>query len=146
MTWHDPYGYTPQRTSKRKVLGVRYRIPQWTTGSPTMPSLATILRNMNPIVRGWSYFFRCGVANRIRRNLYRCVEDRLWRWTRKTHPEAGVGDIVWYLRRSSTLRSRKVWREGKEEQFVAGRLTLWRYQLARMRRPAYAMASAEPSA
>ncbi|MGD0659471.1 MAG: group II intron maturase-specific domain-containing protein [Syntrophorhabdales bacterium] len=145
---HARYGYSPRiEIQKRKVLDVRYRIKQWTTGSTTVVSLAEILRRINPIVRGWSHFFRYGIgAKRTFYGIDWYVRDRLWRWMRKKHPDARVREIMRYLRRSLHQRGRKVWREGKEEQFLTSCLTVQRYRLAWMRRPDYALISGEPSA
>ena len=148
MAWHDRYGYSPRiEIPKRKVLDIRYRIKQWTTGRTTVRSLAEILRKINPILRGWGHFFRyCMGAKRILCSIDWYVRDRLWRWMRKKHTEAGAHEIMRYLRRSGARHGRYVWREGKEEQFLMGYLTVQRFRLGWMRQPDYAMISGEPSA
>jgi group II intron reverse transcriptase/maturase len=148
IKWHTRYGYSPRiEIPKRKVLDVRYRVKQWTTGRTTVSSLADILRRINPVVRGWGHFFRyCMGAKRIFYGIDWYVRDRLWRWMRKKHPFARVREIMRYLQRRPNRRGRKAWREGKEEQFMASCLTVQRFRLGWMRQPDYAMISGERGA
>jgi len=148
VQWRERKGYGPRiEIPKRKVLDLRYRIKQWTKGKTTFWSLGRVLRKLNPILRGWGYFFRyCVGAKRILSSIDWYVRDRLWRWMRKKHKEAGAKDILRYMQRSRLRPGRKVWREGKEEQFMLAYLTVQRFRLGWMRQPDYAVVSREPSA
>jgi hypothetical protein len=148
MKWDDRYGYSPRiEIPKRKVSEVCYRIKWWTTRSTTLLSLAQVLRKINPIVRGWGYFYRyCTGAKRILTRIDWYTWERLWRWMRKKHPEASAPDIMCFLRRSAIRPRRKVWREGTEEQCFIGYLKVQRFKRGWMRRPDYALISGEPSA
>jgi len=146
IKWDNRYGYSPRiEIPKRKVLDIRHRIKQWTTRRTTGWPLAKLLRKINPILRGWSYFYRfCAGAKMILCSIDWYVWHRLWRWMRKKYPKAGAREI---LRNLGRIRGRRIWHDGKEEQFLAGRLRVERYDLKKwMRRPDYAMVSGEPSA
>ena len=140
VRWRERRGYGPRiEIPKRKVLDLRYRIKQWTKGNTTFWSLGRMLRKLNPILRGWGYFYRyCVGSKRILTGIDWYVSDRLWRWMRKKHKEAGAKEIRGYLQQSRVRPGRKVWREGKEEQFILAYLTVQRFRLGWMRQPDYA--------
>lgn len=144
MKWDNRYGFGPRvEIPKRKVLDIRYRIKQLTTRTTGWP-LAKLLREMNPILRGWANFYRFSIgAKTILKSLDWYVGGRIWRWMAKKYPKARANE-VW--RSCKQVGGRRVWCDGKEEQFLAGRLTVERYDLKWVRRPDYAMVSGEPSA
>jgi RNA-directed DNA polymerase len=145
IKWDNRYGYSARiEIPKRKVLDIRHRIKQWTTRRTTVWPLAKLLRKINPNLRGWSNFYRfCAGAKMILCSIDWYVWYRLWRWMRKKYPTAGAREILRCLGR---VRGRRIWHDGREEQFLAGRLKVERYNLKWMRRPDYAMVSGEPSA
>jgi len=145
IKWDNRYGYSPRvEIPKRKVLDIRHRIKQWTTRRTTVWPLAKLLRKINPILRGWSNFYRfCAGAKMILCSIDWYLWHRLWRWMRKKYPTTGAREILCGLGRT---RGRRIWHDGREEQFLAGRLKVERYNLKWMRRPDYAMVSGEPSA
>jgi hypothetical protein len=148
MKWEHHHGYRPRiEIPKRKVADIRYRIKQWTTHRTTTRSLAWILRKLNALLRGWGYFHRyCTGGKRILGSIDWYVAGRLLRWMRKKHPKAGVPKILCSLRRSTAHPNRKVWQDGREEQFLMGYISVQRFRLGRMQRPEYAMDSGELSA
>jgi RNA-directed DNA polymerase len=145
MKWDNRYGFSPRtEIPKRKALDIRYRIKLMTTRTTTGWPLAKLLRKMNPILRGWGNFYRfCTGAKTILYDLDWYVGDRIWRWMTKKYPKAGARQL---LRSRRRVRGQRIWCEGKEEQFLMGRLTVERYDLKWVRRPDYAMISGEPSA
>ena len=144
IKWDNRYGFGSRvEIPKRKVLDIRYRIKQLTTRT-TGWRLAKLLREMNPVLRGWANFYRFSIgAKTILKNLDWYVGERIWRWMARKYPKARA-DEVW--RSCRRVGGRRVWCDGKEEQFLAGRLTVERYDLKWVRRPDYAMVSGEPSA
>jgi hypothetical protein len=137
IRWDNRYGFSPRvEIPKRKVVDMRYRMKRWATRKTSTWPLAKLLRKMNPILRGWSNFYRfCAGAKTIFSDLDWYVGGRLWRWMTKKYPKAGARKLLRSLRR---VRGRRVWCDGKEEQFLMGRLTVERYDLRWMRRPDYA--------
>jgi group II intron reverse transcriptase/maturase len=137
IIWDNRFGFSPRvEIPKQKILDLRYRIKQWTTRKTTMWPLAKLLRKLNPLLRGWSNFYRfCSGAKTIFSSLDWYVRDRLWRWMKRKYPKAGARMIMCSLRR---IRGRRVWCDKKEEQFLMDRLTVERYDLRKVRRPDYA--------
>lgn len=146
LKWDDRYGYSPRiEIPKRKVADLRYRIKGLTSRKTRTWSLTRLLGHINPIVRGWGHYYRfCTGAKPIFHKIDWYVGDRLWRWMRKKHPKAGVREIMQYRRQSSAHPNCRVWREGKEEQFLMGYLTVQRFKRGWMRPPEYALTSGEP--
>jgi len=71
MKWDNRYGFSPRiELPKRKASDIRYRIKQWTTRSTTTWPLATLLRKINSLLRGWANFYRfCRGAKTILSDL-----------------------------------------------------------------------------
>lgn len=147
MKWDDRYGYSPRiEIPKQKVLDLRYRIKQLTTRRTLTWSLERLLRKLNPILRGWGYFYRyCTGVKSILYSIDWYVRDRLWRWMRKKYQKASAHDIMRYRRRSIHYNC-AVWQEGREEQFLMGHITVERFKRGWMRQPDYALVSGEPDA
>lgn len=145
IKWDNRYGFSPRvEIPKRKVADMRYRMKQWATRKTSTWPLAKLLGKMNPILRGWSNFYRfCAGAKAIFSDLDWYVGGKLWRWMTKKYPKAGARKLLCSLRR---VRGRRVWCDGKEELFLMGRRKVERYSLKWMRRPDYAIISGEPSA
>jgi group II intron reverse transcriptase/maturase len=148
MKWDDRYGYSPRlEIPKQKVADLRCRIKNLTAQRTLTWSLEKLLRQINPILRGWGHYYRfCTGAKSILSGVDWYVRDRLWRWMRKKHPKAGAHEIMQYRRRSSAHPGYIVWREGKGEQYLMGYLTVQRYKRGWMRRPDYALTSGEQGA
>ena len=108
MVWDNRYGFSPRvEIPKKKVLDIRYRIKQWTTRKNATWPLAKLLRKLNPILRGWSNFYRfCSGAKTIFSSLDWYVGDRLWRWMQKKYPKAGARMIMRSRRR---VRGQRIW-------------------------------------
>jgi len=148
IKWDDRYGYSPRlEIPKQKVADLRRRIKNLTTRSALAWSLEKLLRQINPILRGWGHYYRfCTGIKPVLSGVDWYVGDRLWRWMKKKHPRTGAHAIMQYRRRSSAHPGCQVWREGKEEQFLMGYLTVQRYKRGWMRRPDYALTSGEQGA
>lgn len=63
-----------KRTCKR-----RWRQP---VGSPTV----ALINAMNPVIRGWSHYFRSGVAKEVFNDLDRFMYERAQRYRNRRHP------------------------------------------------------------
>lgn len=136
MRWDDRYGFTPRiEIPKAKLLDIRYRIKRITARRNILLSLPKILHTINPILRGWGNFYRfCTGAKRKLSSIDWYVSDRLWRWMRKKHPNAGAYDLgsLCILRKS--------------QLFQMGQLRVQRFQRGWMRTPDFAVITGEPEA
>jgi len=147
LRWDPRYGYMPRvEIPKAKIADLRYRVKKLTGGDRIGVSLSRMLQDLNPILRGWGYFYRyCTGAKDTFSHLDWYVGDRLWRWMRKKHPRAGARWIARHRRRSKP-GSRRVWSAEDQAQFMLSRISVQRYRRGWMGRPEYAIPSGEPDA
>jgi RNA-directed DNA polymerase len=88
---------------KRKLKGLWRKH----VGSPTV----ALINEMNPVIRGWSNYFRIGVAKEVFAALDRFMYVRAQRYMRRRHP-----------RKSGWWRTQKYWGQ------VSGRQDRWVFQ------------------
>jgi RNA-directed DNA polymerase len=146
--WHSQFGYMPRiEIPNSKRADLRYTIKQLTSRTTTLWSLPYLLQKLNPILRGWGNFYRfCTGASRQFAALDFYVGDRIWRWLMKKHKNLRQ-QRTRLVRLPSLLRpTRKVWREGKVEQFLLSMLRVERFRRGWMRTPAYISVPGEPDA
>jgi len=147
LRWHPTFGWTPRiEIPKAKILDCRRRIKRQTRRATTRTSLSKKLQDLNPILRGWTYFYRyCTNAKPVLAHLDWYVGDRLWRWMRKKYPKATAHEIARHRRQAAGSR-RRVWAADNIEQFVSSSVKVMRYRRGWMRTPGYAMSLGEPDA
>lgn len=145
LRWDRRFGYSPRvEVPKAKAADLRYKVKQLTGRDTTRLSLAETLQRLNPILRGWANYYRyCTGVGRAFTSIDWYVADRLWRWMRKKRPNAGMRNIA-RLRQPSLRRpTRKLWRDGKVEQYLLSWMPIRRYLLGWMKTPEFAMSSGE---
>jgi RNA-directed DNA polymerase len=148
LKWGRQRGFhTSLEIPKEKTQALRHRIKRLTGRSTTNQSLASLLRRLNPVIRGWANFYRhCFGAHAVFSRLDWYIWDRIWRWLRKKHPNIGARKLyARYCCRTSNGR-RKVWCEDDVEIFFAGTLTVERFRLANMSPPDFTRTPGEPDA
>jgi RNA-directed DNA polymerase len=147
IRWDPRFGFTPRvEIPKTKMADLRHRVKQLTKRNRTYLSLTRQLQDINPILRGWGYFYQfCTNAKDVFSQLDWYVRDRLWRWMREKYPKAGAR---WILRhhRPSSMGAQKVWRTDSHEQFLMGKIPVRRYERGWMKTPDFAMTPGEPDA
>jgi RNA-directed DNA polymerase len=72
--------------SKSSLAAVKRKIRQATGRNTTSRSLADVLRIVNPILRGWTAYFRYGVSKRTFTYLANWAWWRMIYWIRRKHP------------------------------------------------------------
>ena len=148
LKWDDRYGLTPRiEIPKTVIQDFRYRIKQATAPTTVGFPLWKMIREINPVLRGWGAYYRyCVGAKKIFSQLDWYVDQRLWRWLRKKHPKT-PGRKIASMRRPSRERPRlKVWAEGGYEQYFMAHLEVKRFKRGWMRKPDYAITPGEPDA
>jgi group II intron reverse transcriptase/maturase len=147
LRWDPRFGYTPRiEIPKAKLSGLRRRVKELTRRNRVPLSLSRQLQDLNPILRGWGYYYRyCTNAKRFLVQLDWYVGDRLWRWMRKKYPKAGARWIAQH-RRWTAIGHRLVWKTDEHEQFLMGRIPVRRYRRGWMGSPDYAKTPGEPDA
>lgn len=139
--------YASLEIPKEKTQELRLRIKRLTGRSSIGQSLASMLRRLNPVLRGWAYFYRhCYGAKRVFSALDWYTGDRIWRWLRKKHPRTRARMLLARYKRCSSWSGRKVWSETGIEQFIAASLTVERFRFAWMSLPDFATIPGEPDA
>lgn len=67
---------------------------------------ATLIRKLNPVIRGWANFHRHVVASRIFTSVDDDIWHALWRWARRRHPSK---QKTWIRRRYFHVVGRRSW-------------------------------------
>jgi RNA-directed DNA polymerase len=49
-----------------------------------------VIKALNPIIRGWSNYFRSGVSSKVFHSMDHYVFQKLWKWARWRHPNKGL--------------------------------------------------------
>jgi hypothetical protein len=147
LRWHPRFGFTPRlEIPKAKSADVRYRVKQLTRRNRTHLSLAQLLQDLNPLLRGWSNYYRfCTNAKVVFSRIDWYVTDRVWRWMRSKYPKAGARWLLTHKGPRAGFRQ-QVWRTGEQQQFLTASLPVRRYRRGWMGAPDYAMALGEPDA
>lgn len=76
--------------SKSSLQTVKSRIKQITSRRTIRFSLEQLLFQLNPILRGWSYYFRWDAAKSTLSYLDYYVWRRVFGWMKKKHPKHGI--------------------------------------------------------
>ena len=148
LKWDRHRGYyTSLEIPKAKTQGLRHRIKRLTGRSTRNQSLEELLRRLNPILRGWGYFYRhCYGAHDVFSRIDSYVWDRIRRWLRKKYPKARTKRLRTRYWRRSVQRRRMTWADGRTEQFFTNTLKVERFRLAWMSPPDFTTTSGEPDA
>lgn len=72
--------------SKQALAAVKHKIKQATGANTTSLRLCDVLRQVNPILRGWATYHRHGAAKRTFSYLGHYAWWRIIRWLRRKHP------------------------------------------------------------
>ena len=92
----------PTKATIREILEKTRRLLRRNCGSTT----EALLRQLNPLLRGWAHQFRHLVASRIFGRLDHCLFRQLWRWARKRHGNKGAR---WVKERYFTTVGKDKW-------------------------------------
>lgn len=75
-----------------------------------------VIKALNPIIRGWSNYFRIGVSSKIFHKMDHYVFQKLWKWARWRHPNKG---LRWIKRKYFPGRGNDKWRFATENNQIA---------------------------
>jgi hypothetical protein len=102
----------PVSKSPRADQRFRIRVNQLARRQTLRRSLAAMLQELNPYLRGWSAYYRyCVGAKRIFASLDWHVRQRLWLWLRAKHKRV-PGDRIALVGPSGRWSGQLVWAEG----------------------------------
>jgi RNA-directed DNA polymerase len=134
----------PRERSQRLRRQVKELFRRSTLGM----SLEHQLRVLNPLLRGWSNYYRhAWGAKKVLHQLDSHVWWTIHRWLLKKHRPVGVRKIHarYSLPQKPGMRSIK-WRDGSMQLFEMSRVTVEPYNLAWERPPSFAIHHGEPGA
>jgi len=79
--------------SRAALMAVKGKVRALTEGSTHQP-LATLLRRLNPVLRGWANYFRHGASSKTFAYLDAFTWRRVWRWLCNKHPRRPRKELV----------------------------------------------------
>lgn len=79
--------------SKKALASIVGRV-RALTNRTSHPSLAVLLRQLNPVLQGWCTYFRYGVSKATFGYLDQYVWHRVLRWLRKRHPRTKMAVLM----------------------------------------------------
>jgi group II intron reverse transcriptase/maturase len=107
-------------------------------------SLERRLKELNPIIRGWGYFYRYAWGGK---NVFNELDHHIWhsifRWLRKKHPHRGLKQLAKRYSRRKPGRRSIDWRDGSFSTFKLSSISVGRYRLAGESRPDFVATSRE---
>jgi RNA-directed DNA polymerase len=95
----------------------------------------TVIRDLNPIIRGWTNYYRTVVSKEIFSNCDALLYNRLRRWAKRRHPNK---NMAWIVRRYWLLNQGKGWTFGTEK------MSLWKYSKTAIQRHTKVRGNASP--
>jgi len=98
--YEDKLRITP---AKSKVVAVRKKIGELIHSTVGL-SQEALLRQLNPLLRGWANYYRNAASQRTFDKLDYYVCHRLWRWIKRRHPNAST---AWKRRKYFTAAGDK---------------------------------------
>lgn len=78
---------------------------------------ASLINKLNPIIRGWTNYFKTSTSSEIYSKLGHLTYLRLWRWAKRRHPNKSANWIV-----------NKYWKTIGQENWVFGDKTYQQYK------------------
>jgi RNA-directed DNA polymerase len=131
---------------EEKIKDLKYRLKQKTKRNRLYLSLREIIKEFNPILRGWGYFYRhCHGAKKIFSAIDDYVWRRIYRWLRKKYRNLSWQKIAKRFFKHHNSGRRKRWADGLAV-FLVAEISVYRFSLKWMRYPNFAIATGEPSA
>jgi group II intron reverse transcriptase/maturase len=108
-------------------------------------TLGERLQRLNPMLRGWSYFYRhAWGAKHVLSSLDHYVWWTILRWLKKKHPRTPVKELfARYSRRRPRRRSTQ-WTDGKVAPFEASSVRVQQFKLGWLKGPDFARSMESP--
>jgi RNA-directed DNA polymerase len=92
--------------SKKSVKGFKEKVDSIIRNN-LQSSPDKLLRELNPLITGWAYYYRMGVCYNVFRRLDDYTYHKLWKWAKRRHPNKGKR---WVYNRYYTEEKNRRWR------------------------------------
>jgi RNA-directed DNA polymerase len=89
--------------AKSNVKALRGKIRLCIQSALALPQ-AALLRQLNPLIRGWANYYRHGASKRTFERLDHFVYWQLWRWAKRRHPTQSA---TWIVRKYFSATGKK---------------------------------------
>ncbi|MDD5434956.1 MAG: group II intron maturase-specific domain-containing protein [Nitrospira sp.] len=98
-------GHCLIKPQKEKVLDFLKRLGQWLRNH-YQATPEEVIRYLNPILRGWSYYYKTVVSKETFSYVSHRLWQMLWRWSLRRHPNKGKH---WVYRKYFQAESNRHW-------------------------------------
>jgi hypothetical protein len=129
--WHPVWGWTAKVSiPKTKSQALREQIKVVFRRPTINQTLEKRLKELNPIIRGWVYFYRHAVgAKRVFSDIDFYIWHAIYRWLKKKHPQTGFKQLAKRYAQASIGGKKYYWHEGKTLPFQLASVRVRRYRL-----------------
>jgi RNA-directed DNA polymerase len=79
--YREKFIITPSKNSVKGIVAKTRKIVKSHLGSTT----AEMLRELNPVIRGWAYYHRYVCSKKTFRYIDSCIFKNLWNWAKRRH-------------------------------------------------------------
>jgi len=103
------------KPSKKSIGRHKERLSEIVTGHRAAPQ-AALISKLNPVIRGWSNYFRTGVSKKTFSDLDCYLWEILWNWAKRRHPNKSKGWIAkkyWSINQDGQWRFRSKTEDGE---------------------------------
>jgi RNA-directed DNA polymerase len=97
------------KPQKEKVQGHLRRLKEIIKAHQTSTQ-ATLIKQLNPVILGWTNYYRHGVSTRAYQKVRDGLWWKLWRWAKRRHPHKSGS---WLYRRYWRREGRRKWMFGR---------------------------------
>jgi RNA-directed DNA polymerase len=109
--------------SKKSLDAIKHKVKSLTDRSTIYLSLRELLLRLNPVLRGWSHYFRYDCSKRTLAYVDHFTWWRVFRWLRKKHPKR-----TWEYLKKRYCGGRWHIQEGGIELFRPSKVKVERYR------------------
>jgi RNA-directed DNA polymerase len=90
-----PRGWIPLVTPSDEAVTRHYRNLCEIIDQCQATDQATLIARLNPVIRGWTNYYRCCNASGVKGRLGHLLFRKLWRWGHRRHTRKAKAWIVW---------------------------------------------------
>ncbi len=116
------------------IAAVKEKVREILKAGVSLPQGA-LIRRLNPVIRGWSNYYRHAVSKEVFDNIDHAIWRMTWNWAKRRHPQKGR---KWVKDRYFTHR------DGRDWVFTDGSVTLFRMATIPIRRHVKIRGEANP--
>lgn len=113
------------KPQKSKVLAFLQTIRQWLSNH-RQTTASDVIRHLNPILRGWSNYYKHAVSKRVFSYASHRLWQMLWQWCLRRHPNKGKR----WVRRKYFGADARSWKFQAQSRSVDGEQTIYLFDMS----------------